>query len=69
MLLTPKQVETYRKLDKRESEIWQVVVRKLRVWSAASEGPDDGSEAVPCRPYCVLVNNLYPLGQVRMTPV
>lgn len=64
MLLTPQQVERYRKLDQTKLEIWQVVVRKLRVWSASSSGATEGSEAVPCRPYCILVNNLYPLGQV-----
>ncbi|RLN26210.1 hypothetical protein BBJ28_00009210 [Nothophytophthora sp. Chile5] len=64
MLLSPKQVERYRKLEKKELEVWQVVVRQLRVWSASSSGADEGHDAVPCRPYCVLVNNLYPLGQV-----
>ncbi|POM75486.1 MYND domain containing hypothetical protein, partial [Phytophthora palmivora] len=64
MLLTPTQVERYRKLEKNQLEVWQVVVRQLRVWSASSAGADDGQDAVPCRPYCILVNNLYPLGQV-----
>ncbi|OWZ20178.1 hypothetical protein PHMEG_0005438 [Phytophthora megakarya] len=64
MLLTPPQVERYRKLEKKQLEVWQVVVRQLRVWSASSAGADDGQDAVPCRPYCILVNNLYPLGQV-----
>ncbi|KAE9012255.1 hypothetical protein PR003_g8107 [Phytophthora rubi] len=64
MLLTPKQVERYRKLEKKQLEVWQVVVRQLRVWSASSTGAEEGHDAVPCRPYCVLVNNLYPLGQV-----
>ncbi|ETI42613.1 hypothetical protein, variant 2 [Phytophthora nicotianae P1569] len=64
MLLTLKQVERYRKLEKKQLEVWQVVVRQLRVWSASSAGADDGQDAVPCRPYCILVNNLYPLGQV-----
>uniref|UniRef100_H3GGT1 MYND-type domain-containing protein n=1 Tax=Phytophthora ramorum TaxID=164328 RepID=H3GGT1_PHYRM len=64
MLLTPQQVERYRKLEKKQLEVWQVVVRQLRVWSASSSGAADGEDAVPCRPYCVLVNNLYPLGQV-----
>lgn len=64
LLLTPAQVERYKKLEKKQLEVWQVVVRKLRVWSASSAGDDDGKDAVPCRPYCILVNNLYPLGQV-----
>ncbi|EGZ13153.1 hypothetical protein PHYSODRAFT_510777 [Phytophthora sojae] len=64
MLLTPKQVERYRKLEKKQLEVWQVVVRQLRVWSASSAGAEEGQDAVPCRPYCILVNNLYPLGQV-----
>uniref|UniRef100_A0AAV1TR86 MYND-type domain-containing protein n=1 Tax=Peronospora matthiolae TaxID=2874970 RepID=A0AAV1TR86_9STRA len=63
-LVTSKQVERYRKLEKKQLEVWQVVVRKLRVWSASSTGAEAGRDAVPCRPYCVLVNNLYPLGQV-----
>ena len=53
-----------KKLDLEEKEVWQIVIRKLRVWSAASTGPDEGDEAIPCRPYCILINNLYPLGQV-----
>ncbi|CAH0520334.1 unnamed protein product [Peronospora belbahrii] len=64
MMLTSNQVERYRKLEKKQLEVWQVVVRQLRVWSASSTGADEGKDAVPCRPYCVLVNNLYPLGQV-----
>ncbi|EEY63011.1 uncharacterized protein PITG_14637 [Phytophthora infestans T30-4] len=64
MLLATNQVERYRKLEKKQLEVWQVVVRQLRVWSASSAGADDGHDAVPCRPYCILVNNLYPLGQV-----
>lgn len=64
MLLTPQQVERYRKLEQNQLEVWQVVVRQLRVWSASSTGADVGHDAVPCRPYCILVNNLYPLGQV-----
>ncbi|CAI5714927.1 unnamed protein product [Peronospora destructor] len=64
MLLTSNQVERYRKLEKKQLEVWQVVVRQLRVWSASSTGAEEGQDAIPCRPYCVLVNNLYPLGQV-----
>lgn len=64
LLLTSAQVERYKKLEKKQLEVWQIVVRKLRVWSASSSGADDGDSAVPCRPYCILVNNLYPLGQV-----
>ena len=50
------------RLPKHEQEIWQVVVRKLRVWSASSAGADEGEGAIPCRPYCIFVNNLYPKG-------
>lgn len=64
MLLSSQQVERYRKLEKKKLEVWQVVVRQLRVWSASSAGAAEGRDAVPCRPYCILVNNLYPLGQV-----
>lgn len=65
-LVNAKQVEKLRKLAQTKKEVWQVVVRKLRVWSASSTGGSkaDGSDAPPCRPYCILVNNLYPLGQV-----
>lgn len=34
-----------------------MVIRKLRVWSATAT-------LEPCRPYCILINGLYPLGQV-----
>ncbi|GLE02220.1 hypothetical protein PINS_up011058 [Pythium insidiosum] len=64
LLLTPQQIDKFRKLDQPHQEVWQVVVRKLRVWSASSAGAADGADAIPCRPYCILVNNLYPLGQV-----
>ncbi|KAF0692886.1 Aste57867_16088 [Aphanomyces stellatus] len=64
MLLTPAQLEKFKRMDQKKSEIWQIVVRKLRVWSASSEGAAEGEEAIPCRPYAILVNNIYPLGQV-----
>ncbi|KAG9411991.1 hypothetical protein AC1031_017630 [Aphanomyces cochlioides] len=64
MLLTPTQLEKYKRMDQTKSEIWQIVVRKLRVWSASSEGASEGDDAIPCRPYAILVNNIYPLGQV-----
>ncbi|ETV91658.1 hypothetical protein, variant [Aphanomyces invadans] len=64
MLLTPAQLEKYKRMDQTKSEIWQIVVRKLRVWSASSEGAAEGDDAIPCRPYAILVNNIYPLGQV-----
>ncbi|RHZ32409.1 hypothetical protein DYB31_001281 [Aphanomyces astaci] len=64
MLLTPAQLQKYKRMDQTKSEIWQIVVRKLRVWSASSEGAAEGDEAIPCRPYAILVNNIYPLGQV-----
>ena len=38
-------------------------MRKLNVWSASSQGSPDGPGAIPCRPYVVLINNLYPSGQ------
>uniref|UniRef100_K3WSB4 MYND-type domain-containing protein n=1 Tax=Globisporangium ultimum (strain ATCC 200006 / CBS 805.95 / DAOM BR144) TaxID=431595 RepID=K3WSB4_GLOUD len=65
-LVGAKQIEKIRKLDQTKHEVWQVVVRKLRVWSASSKGGTkaDGSDSPPCRPYCIMVNNLYPLGQV-----
>nr|CCA16385.1 conserved hypothetical protein [Albugo laibachii Nc14] len=62
-LLEPSQVEKLKKLTQNQNEIWQVVVRKLRVWSATSSSNED-TTVIPCRPYCILVNNLYPLGQV-----
>ncbi|OQR82752.1 hypothetical protein ACHHYP_15560 [Achlya hypogyna] len=64
MLLTPAQLEKFKKLDQTKQEIWQIVVRKLRVWSASSQGAEEGDDAIPCRPYAILVNNIYPLGQV-----
>jgi hypothetical protein len=51
------------RLPKHEQEIWQVLVRKLRVWSASSVGADSGDDAIPCRPHCIFVNNLYPKGR------
>lgn len=65
-LVSAAQIEKLRKLEQPKKEVWQVVVRKLRVWSASSTGGSaaDGSDAPPCRPYCIMVNNLYPLGQV-----
>ena len=53
-----------KKSDQRDQEIWQVVIRKLRVWAASSEGGEDDAGAIPCRPYCIMVNNSYPKGQV-----
>jgi hypothetical protein len=66
MLLTPAQVERFKKLSQTKQEIWQIVVRKLRVWSASSEGAEEGEEAIPCRPFAILVNNIYPMGQVMI---
>lgn len=65
MHIKPNEIEKLKRIDQQEKEIWQIVVRKLRVWSAASNGAAEGAEAIPCRPYCMLINNLYPLGQVR----
>jgi len=42
-----------RKLNQNDKDIWQVVIRKLRVWSASESG-------VACRPYCIFINQLYP---------
>jgi hypothetical protein len=64
MLLTPQVVDKIKRLDQPHQEVWQIVVRKLRVWSASSTGAEEGADAIPCRPYCILVNNLYPMGQV-----
>ncbi|EQC32066.1 hypothetical protein SDRG_10263 [Saprolegnia diclina VS20] len=64
MLLTRGQLDKFKKLDQTKQEIWQIVVRKLRVWSASSQGAEEGDDAIPCRPYAILVNNIYPLGQV-----
>ncbi len=69
MLLTSAQLEKYKRMNQTKSEIWQIVVRKLRVWSASSEGAVEGDDAIPCRPYAILVNNIYPLGQVSSTSV
>lgn len=63
-LLSAVQVENLSKLPITEKEIWQVVIRKLRVWSAAGASDATDSELIPCRPYCILVNNLFPKGQV-----
>mmetsp|Transcript_16448 Transcript_16448/g.30109 ORF Transcript_16448/g.30109 Transcript_16448/m.30109 type:complete len:594 (+) Transcript_16448:2753-4534(+) len=52
------------KLPQAEQEVWQIVIRKLRVWSAASTGADEGQDAIPCRPYCIMINSLYPTGKV-----
>lgn len=61
--LKPAEVEKVKKLSQNKNEIWQVVVRKLRVWSATSSS-NETSTVTPCRPYCIMINNLYPLGQV-----
>ena len=49
-------------LPQRDKEVWQVVVRKLRVWSASSKGADQGRGAIPCRPHAIFVMTLYPKG-------
>ncbi|OQR90425.1 hypothetical protein THRCLA_09350 [Thraustotheca clavata] len=64
VLLSRDEVEKLKKFDQTKQEIWQIVVRKLRVWSASSKGAEEGEDAIPCRPYAILVNNIYPLGQV-----
>ena len=46
------------KLPQQAKEIWQIVVRPLRVWSASSKGASEGNDAIPCRPFCILVNDL-----------
>ena len=56
------------RLPKHEQEIWQVLVRKLRVWSASSMGADSGDDAMPCRPHCIFVDNLYPKGRALVAP-
>ncbi len=64
ILLAPAQVDKVKRLDQSKSEVWQIVVRKLRVWSASSDGAAEGDDAIPCRPYAILVNNIYPRGNV-----
>ncbi|GBG24497.1 TBC1 domain family member 8B [Hondaea fermentalgiana] len=53
-----------RSLDQGKSEIWQVVVRKLRVWSASSEIVSETGEPRPCRPFAVTISCLYPEGRL-----
>jgi hypothetical protein len=61
-----KEVEIDRmsKLEKKDREIWQVLLRKLRVWSASSEGASEGDDAIPVRPWMCFISNLYPLGRM-----
>ena len=51
-------------LPQRNKETWQVVVKKLRVWSASSKGAPEGDGAIPCRPYAVFITCLYPNGNL-----
>lgn len=65
MLLNKKTVRELRKLPQpNESITWQVVWRPLRVWSAASCGAAEGEGAIPCRPFCAFVTELFPRGRV-----
>lgn len=49
-----------------EKEVWQVVVRKLRVWCHTTTPvfPDTPVDDAACRPWCILVFNLYPAGRI-----
>jgi hypothetical protein len=62
--IADKETASFKRIIKDEKAIWQVVIRKLRCWVGASGGKD-GDEAIPCRPYCILVNCLYPNSQVQ----
>jgi len=53
-----------RNLPQTQKEIWQVVVRRLRVWSGASEGEREDGSPQPCRPYSVIISCLYPEGRL-----
>lgn len=59
-------VPSLKRIPVVEKEVWQVVVRKLRVWSACetSEFSDTPPGEAACRPYCILVFNLYPAGRI-----
>lgn len=61
VLLSEEEQRVIRRLPRRDKALWQVVVRPLRAWSASSQSPADG-EAIPVRPRCVFVNELYPSG-------
>jgi hypothetical protein len=62
--ITDEETASFKRIAKDEKEIWQVVVRKLRCWVGASADGKGSTEPVPCRPYCILVNCLYPNSQV-----
>ena len=58
--------ELTKNLTAKEShpkEIWQIVVKPLRVWAAASR-PAPSGEVLPCRPRFMFVGNLYPTGKL-----
>eukprot|EP01138_Halocafeteria_seosinensis_P006283 gb/GECG01006424.1/.p1 GENE.gb/GECG01006424.1/~~gb/GECG01006424.1/.p1 ORF type:complete len:543 (+),score=67.41 gb/GECG01006424.1/:1-1629(+) len=58
-----KLIDTLRSKEQRPKEIWQIVGKPLRVWSAASQ-TSDSEEVKPCRPYFLFVGNLYPSGKL-----
>lgn len=57
-----------KRLHQDEREIWQIALKKLRVWSAkefntsaeSAESVESVESPIPCRPYCLFVINLYP---------
>ena len=51
-----------KKLPLVAKEVWQLVVKPLRVWAAAPEGPPQGPDAIPWRPPCAFLVNIFPAG-------
>ena len=65
VLLDDATIAKLRRYDRVKREIWQVVTRELRVWVASSDTPGNvGDDAVPCRPHCLLLCNVYPKGKL-----
>lgn len=64
MYISAADVARLRELPQTAKETWQLAVRKLRVWCAASTGADSGPKAVPCRPHATFVLNVYPKGEL-----
>ena len=65
----PQQVTMMNKWPLEKSVVWQITIRKLRVWAASSEGADEGADAIACRPYCLMINNIYPVGKVLLQSI
>lgn len=55
-------VARLKKLPLVEREVWQVAVKPLQVWAASPEGPSEGPDAIPYRPLCAFLFNVYPAG-------